>query len=173
MQPPGQQNVMGNWVTFSQLRGHPLVDASKGQEVGEVQDVLLDQRFQGIQALMYKAGLFQGSELVPVSQARLGLDAVMFQPGTQTKQDRSAMSHLPKASDIIGRRVLTDTGQLLGVVDDLRFEQYSHRLLGIEVAPEVGGRERMGGRAHFLSSSTMLSVGPDAIMVSEEKLGGF
>jgi sporulation protein YlmC with PRC-barrel domain len=170
---PGQQAGIGNWVLASQLRGHPLVDASKGQKVGEVQDVLLDQQLQSIQAFTYKAGLFQGSGIVPAAQARIGVDAVTFLPGAQARPDTSMMKDLPKASEVIGRRVLTDTGRLLGVVGDLRFDQNNHRLLGIELGPEVGGRQRLGGRPQLLPTDSILNFGPDVVIVNERWLAGF
>lgn len=170
---PGQQAGVGNWVLFSQLRGHPLVDASKGHKVGDIQDVLLDQQLQSIQAFTYKAGMLQGSGVVAAIQARIGADAVTFLPGTQARQDAATMSNLPKASEVIGRRVLTDTGRLLGIVHDLRFDQHSCQLLGIELAPEIGGRQRLGGREQLLPTDSILDFGPDVVIVNERWLAGF
>jgi uncharacterized protein YrrD len=173
---PGQVSGAGNWVTFSQLRGHPLIDTSKGQKVGDVQDILLDPQLQGIQAFSYKAGLFQRPNIIPAAQARIGVDAVTFQPGPQPEQDVSQMGQLPKASDTVGRRVFTDTGRLLGVVDDLRFDQNSHRLLGVELAPEgaAGRGQRIGAaREQLLPTQSIINFGPDALIVNEQALSGF
>ena len=169
-QPPPQSVSPGraNWVTFSQLRGHPLIDIAAGKTIGTVDDVLLDEHRRAIQAFLTKGGLFHKASLVPAVRATIGADAVTFQPGALSGQDTSWLDTLPKASQIIGMRVLTNTGQLLGTVDNLRIERESASLIALELVPEQTGiAHRLGSVRRLLASDSIISYGPDTIVAME------
>ena len=169
-QPPTPSVSPGhaNWVTFTQLRGHPLIDITAGKTIGTVDDVLLDEHRKAIQAFRTKGGLFHRSNLVPAVQATIGADAVTFQPGALSGQDTSWLDALPKASQIIGTRVLTNTGQLLGTVDNLRLDRDGAALIALELVPEQTGiAHRLGSVRRLLASDSVISYGPDTIVAME------
>ncbi|HLV99840.1 MAG TPA: PRC-barrel domain-containing protein [Ktedonobacterales bacterium] len=158
----------GNWVSFSRLRGHPLIDILTGKTVGTVDDVLLDQQRRAIQAFLTKGSLFHKSSLVPARQANIGADAVTFQPGALAGQDTSWLEALPKASQIIGMRVLSNSGQLLGSVEELRIDPEGPSLAALELAPEhTGIPHRLGGARRLLTVNSVISYGPDTIIAME------
>ncbi len=165
-QPPSAGRA--NWVSFSRLRGHPLVDISSGKTIGTVDDLLFDQHRQTIQAFLTKGSFFHKSNLVPAQQARIGADAVTFQPGALAGQDTSWLEALPKASQLIGLRVISDSGQLLGRVEELRIAPDDAALAALELAPEQTGiPHRLGGARRLLAASSVISYGPDTIVASE------
>lgn len=167
-QPPQQPPGRGNWVTFSRLRGHPLIDISAGKTIGAVDDLLFDQQRRTIQAFITKGSLFHKSSLVPAMQARIGVDAVTFQPGALAGQDTSWLEALPKASHLIGLRVLSNSGQLLGAVEELRIDPESATLVALELAPEQTGiPHRLGGARRLLTANSVISYGPDTIIAME------
>src|SRR5579885_2538709 len=57
---PGSTPDRTNWITFSQLRGHPLVDITEGKNIGTVDNILLDQQRQVIQAFATRGGILRG-----------------------------------------------------------------------------------------------------------------
>lgn len=159
------------WVSFSQLIGHPLVDITEGRKIGEVRDVLLDEQRRFIQAFSTKGGLLRGPTYVPAMKATIGVDAVTFQPGTLEGQDTSWLDRLPKASEIIGRRVLTDTGKLIGTVDNLRLDPNNSTLLALEIKPEHAGiLHRLGSGRRLMPATGVISYGPDTIVAQETAL---
>jgi sporulation protein YlmC with PRC-barrel domain len=164
----GAPSGRGNWVTLSQLRGHPLIDITEGKTIGSVYDVLLDQQRRTIQAFTTKGGLFHKSVLVPAMRATIGVDAVTFQPGALAGQDTSWLEDLPKASDLVGIRVLSNTGQLLGTVEEVRLDPESGSLTALEMAPEQTGiAHRLGSARRLVAASSVISFGPDTIIVRE------
>jgi uncharacterized protein YrrD len=164
-------SARGNWVTFSKLRGHPLIDISTGKTIGEVDNLLLDQQRRGIQAFVTKGGLFHKASLVPAIQAKIGADAVTFQPGALAGQDTAWLEALPKASQILGMRVLSNSGQLLGSVVELRIDPDGTALAALELAPEQTGiPHRLGGARRLLMATSVISYGPDTIIATQEGL---
>jgi sporulation protein YlmC with PRC-barrel domain len=165
---PGAAPGRAGWVAFSRLRGHPLIDISEGKTIGTVHDLLLDQQRRAIQAFATKGKFLRGTTLVPAARATIGADAVTFQPGTLAGQDTSWLEDLPKASQLIGMRVHSNTGQLLGTVEDLRIDRENARLMALELVPEQTGiPHRIGSARRLLPADSVVSYGPDTIIAME------
>ena len=163
--------AQANWVTFSQLRGHPLIAITEGRKRGEVYDLLLDQQRRSIQAFATKGRLIHGPLLVPAAKATIGKDAVTFEPGALAGQDTSWLNDLPKASALLGMRVLTNTGQLLGTVEDIRIDPHTGMLVALELKPEQTGiLHRLGSRRRILPTTGVISYGPDTIVALENTI---
>lgn len=157
-----------NWIAFSQLRGHPLVDISAGKTIGKVDDVLFDEQRRVIQAFATRGHFLRGPTLVPALQATIGLDAVTFQPGALAGQDTSWLDKLPRASGLLGNRILSATGQFLGTVEDLRIDPTNGMLAAFELSPNQAGiSHRLGSGHRILPLSSIINYGPDAIIASE------
>ena len=160
--------VGANWIAFSQLRGHPLVDITQGKIIGKVDDVLFDEQRQVIQAFATKGHLLRGPTLVPAVKASIGLDAITFQPGALAGQDTSWLDRLPKASELLGIRILSDTGQFLGTVADVRIDPGNGTLAAFMVAPnQAGVSHRLGSGHRLLLATSVISYGPDTLIASE------
>jgi len=168
VQPAQQAPGAAQWFTFSQVRGHPLVDISTGEKIGEVGDILLDEHRRMVQAFVSKVGLvhLHGPTYVPLANANIGIDAITFQPTAQTEQDSAIFKALPKVSELIGINVLTNIGELIGSVDDARFDQNNGMLLALEIKPEGAGlKQRLLGSANtVLLLSGVISFGPNLIV---------
>jgi uncharacterized protein YrrD len=167
--PSGVSPGRAHWVTFSRLRGHPLIDISEGKTIGTVHDLLLDQQRRAIQAFLTKGGLFHKASLVPALRATIGADAITFQPGALAGQDTSWLDELPKASQVLGMRVHSNTGQLLGTVEELRIDPASAALVALELAPaQTGIPHRLGTARRLLAANSVISYGSDTIVALEE-----
>jgi uncharacterized protein YrrD len=158
-------------VTLSQLRNHPLVNINEGREIGQVAEVLLDDQRRMIQAFATKKRLLRGPTYVPAIKATIGADAITFQPGALEGQDTAWLDDLPSASALLGARILSQSGQMLGSVEELRFQQDTGLLLAFEISPEhVGLVHRLNRGRLLLPAASIISYGPDAIMTSETSL---
>ena len=166
---PAQQPPPGaHWFAFSQLRGFPLVNISSGEKIGEVGDVLLDEHRHVAQAFVTKVGLLHlhGPTYVPLANASIGRDAITVQPKAVTEQDMEQMKGLPKVSELIGIRALSNIGELIGTVADVHFDQNDGTLLAFEIKPEGAAlRQRMLGSQNMtLPLSGVVSFGPNLIV---------
>lgn len=163
-----QGEEAGRWVTLSQLRNHPLININEGREIGRVADVLLDEQRRVIQAFSTKKGFLRGPTYVPSAKASIGVDAIIFQPGALEGQDTSWLDDLPRASALLGARVLSQNGQVLGSVENIRFQQDNGMLLALEITPEQTGiMHRLDRGRRLLPVSSIISYGPDAIIARE------
>jgi sporulation protein YlmC with PRC-barrel domain len=166
---PAQQPAPGtHWFAFSQLRGFPLVNISSGEKIGEVGDVLLDEHRRVAQAFVTKTGFIhlRGPTYIPLANANIGRDAITFQPKAVTEQDTAHMKGLPKVSELIGIRALSNIGELVGTVADTHFDQNDGTLLAFEIKPEGAAlRQRMLGSQNItLPVSGVVSFGPNLIV---------
>jgi uncharacterized protein YrrD len=166
--PTSQAPGGGQWVTFAQLRNHPLVNISEGREIGRVADVLLDEQRRVIQAFATKKSFLRGPTYVPAVKASIGVDAITFQPGALEGQDTSWLDNLPRASALMGMRVLSQGGQVLGSVENIRFQQDNGMLLAFEIIPEQTGiTHRLSRGRRLLPATSIISYGPDAIIARD------
>ncbi len=178
MQPPQPETApqptgpspRGGWITFSALRKRPLVDRTAGTALGEVHDILLNLQMDRIEAFTTKGGFLRGSTYVPFGGSTIGTDAITYQPGSLSGQDTAWLDTLPKASNILGAPVLSENGQALGKVADLRFDQSSGQLTGIEIAPERTGLLARRSKERLLPASGIARIGPDAVIARPEHL---
>ncbi len=166
---PMQQPPSGtHWFAFSQVRGFPLVNISSGEKIGEVGDVLLDTHRRVAQAFVTKVGFvhLRGPTYIPLENANIGRDAITFQPKAVTERDVEQMKSLPKVSELLGARVLSNIGELIGAVADAHFDQNDGTLLAFEIKPEGAAlRQRMLGSQNItLPVSGVVSFGPNLIV---------
>lgn len=165
MQPPAPGT---HWFAFSQLRGFPLVNIGSGEKIGEVGDLLLDEHRRVAQAFVTKVGFIhlRGPTYIPMADANIGRDAITFQPKAITERDIEHMKSLPKVSELIGIRALSNIGELVGTVADAHFDQDDGTLLAFEIKPEGAAlRQRMLSSQNMtLPVSGVVSFGPNLIV---------
>lgn len=167
---PGRPSPRGGWITFSALRKRPLVDRTAGTALGEVHDVLLNLQMDRMEAFTTKGGFLHGGTYVPFGSSTIGADAITYQPGSLAGQDTAWLDTLPKASSILGAPVLSESGQALGKVADLRFDQSNGQLTGIQIAPERTSLLARRGKERLLPASGIARIGPDAVIARPEHL---
>jgi uncharacterized protein YrrD len=183
MQPPGstaqqpgaqyQQTgapSQGNWITLSALRNRSLVDRSAGTVLGTVHDVLLNPQMDRIEAFTTKGSFLRSGTHVPFRSSTIGADAITYQPGSLEGQDTSWLDTLPQASNILNVPALSENGQALGKVADLRFDQNTGQLVGIEIAPERTGLFSHRGSEQLLPAEGIARIGPDAVIARAGRL---
>jgi uncharacterized protein YrrD len=154
----------------SDLVGKPIVSAANGERVGRVADVLLDRESCRTVGLVLAGGLMSSEHVLPYSDVQVvGKDAIVARSGEGLmgpKQWRAQGVDTARSSSLRNKRVMTSTGRQLGAVNDV----YLDEATGAVEALEVSG-SRMGGlmqRKSVLPQSAALTIGPDAIVVSED-----
>ncbi|HLH21933.1 MAG TPA: PRC-barrel domain-containing protein [Chloroflexota bacterium] len=125
-------------IRASALYGRPVVDATAAEKLGEVAAVLLDPEARHLAGLVISPGRamigHRQETYLPASAIRsIGPDAIMVR-GPQTTGDEysflTALASRPRVTDLTGRKVVTDSGRMLGTVVDMLIDEADGTLLG-------------------------------------------
>lgn len=154
-------------VRATELVGRPVVTLA-GEDVAQVKDVVYDASGGAVSGFTLNGrGLFAGPLKVALPIAgvtAIGPDAVMI-TGEDAFTGRGEVAHAAdvRERDVLGNRVVTDTGNELGTVTDV--------ILQIGAATDVAGYEVLPGPGlETEQGRTVLIPLPDALAVSGEAL---
>ncbi|HZR98025.1 MAG TPA: PRC-barrel domain-containing protein [Chloroflexota bacterium] len=135
-------------IRASALYGRPVVDLAAAEKLGEVTAVLLAPEARHLAGLVIaprRAMIGQRQETyLPASAIHsIGPDAIMVR-GPQTTGDEysflTALASRPRVADLTGRKLVTDSGLLLGALSDVLLDETDGTLLGYAFDPvNVGG----------------------------------
>ena len=156
---------------LGELVGRPVVSQDAGAKIGEVADLLVDG--QRIVAIVLAGGILKSEHVLPFSEVRvLGADTVIAVSATGLlgpKQWSQSGVTAQRLSNTRAKQIVTTGGQTLGVVGDVYVEA-SGKVAGYDV--ETRG---FGGlvKRHAMLSADGVTVGADALVVSEEAASVF
>jgi sporulation protein YlmC with PRC-barrel domain len=145
-------------MKLSELKGRAVVSLDGAKKIGEVEDLLVQPDSYHIASLKIRTGLFSAARLVPTTDVKnVGADAVTVsvntsqvsipantsnagntdqleveQWGANTKSSESS-GPLFEISKILGNKVVTDAGTMLGELHDVLFDWVDLRITGFEV----------------------------------------
>lgn len=165
--------------TAQSFRGKPIISVSDGQQLGTVEDVLIDPVSMSITALLTSKGnLFrQDMRVITASEVRVwGKDAILVtHPDIlQRKNDVPDMDNsISTHEQNRVRDLITLGGERNGEVKDF-VVTHDGRIAGIDVARAsdalaqlIGGRDRNALR---LPIGAIHSVGKDVVIIDMEKI---
>ena len=169
-------------IRATELGGKAVVDVDAAEKLGKIDRVVLDpdaRRVAGFVVVKGSSILGTGEHLVlPASSVHaIGPDAVTVhhRQGAAANSSAADLQHLPRVSDMVGRKVVSDQGQLLGAVDDVLIDETDGRILGYALSGgdlddklkhmlSKGGDRKRGG---FLRADADLRAGKDLIVAPE------
>ncbi len=129
------------------VQGHPVIVEDSAEQAGSVTGFVVDPKATTIQAI-YLGGRGASGRFVSWGDiASFGTDAVMIKhsgsvrDGVDEREQRTASHDLA----LLDRRVLTDSGDELGVVDDIEFDPTDGHLEELTVDGEPIGPDRLLG----------------------------
>jgi sporulation protein YlmC with PRC-barrel domain len=161
------------------LHGRAVVDVDGAEKLGKVDDLILDPRqgrLAGLvvsesTALLGRAGV---PVVLPASAIQaIGPDVVTVRRGA-SDENGSALETLPHWSKLTGRKVVSQSGAVLGSIEDVVFDPADGRIRGYPLrAPGPGGGldALLGGqaqRAPYIRPDTDLRVGEDLVVVPDD-----
>ena len=155
--------------------GKTVVSAETGDRLGSVSDALLEQGGDRVVGLVLGSGLLAKQHVMPFENVQtLGGDAVLARTEAGIvgpRQWRKSGAKTMRSSELQGRKVVTASGERLGIVSDLLVDEKTGAFGALEVA---GGHGLAGfGRRHSLvPASSDLRSGPDAVIVPDGALDG-
>jgi sporulation protein YlmC with PRC-barrel domain len=169
-------------VRATELAGRAVIDIDAAERVGSVDKLILDPDGRRVAGFVVSKGGsgFPGSKeqvLVPASSVRaIGPDAITIRHSTVAESDMGRLESLPRGSDLIGRKIVSEDGRFLGKVSDVLIDRADGRILGYLLSDHTPGKrlEEMlgkGGKRRelpYLPADAKLKTGPDLIVASED-----
>jgi uncharacterized protein YrrD len=149
--------------------GLPVVDASSGNDVAEVRDVVFDPTRGGLVGFtLTKRSFWRGrmKQLLPIEGVlSVGTHAVMVEDGSALADPADAPAEVRRAdpsADVLGNLVVTESGRLLGErVDVVIVGGSAPRVVGYRLSGGLVGDGLVPLHAHSGLSSSALVVPDD------------
>jgi uncharacterized protein YrrD len=142
-------------MKFSELKGRAVVNLEGAKKMGEVQDLMIEPSSRRIVSLKVNTGLFHAAQLVPTADVKnVGADAVTisvntnpanisanaassgrYGAGQENVSFRSSEIAQPllKLTSILGNKVVTDAGTIIGELHDILLDWSDLTITGYEV----------------------------------------
>ena len=172
-------------IRATELSGRAVVDIDAAEKVGVIDKIILDpdgRRVAGF--VVTRAGSrFPGNKthtLIPSSAVHaIGPDAVTIRQSAAGGTDMAGLETLPRGSDVIGRKVVSEDGRFLGKVGDVLIERTDGRIVGYLLSEHTPGAkfEEMFGHdkkkrreTPYLPADANIRTGRDLIVASEESV---
>ena len=160
---------------ISDFLGKPILSADNGEKVGTVADVLVDAGASRIVGVIVGGGLMKSEQVLPYEDVQvMGGDAVIARTRDHivgAREWHEGGSDATRANSYKDRRVITTAGRELGSVRDLYVNDRTGAIEGYDIAGPAFSR--LVERRSPLPQSAGVTVGPDALIVSEEAARAF
>jgi len=172
-------------IRATELSGKAVVDVDAAEKLGKIDRVVLDpdaRRIAGFVVVRGSSLLGTGEHLLVAASSvhAIGPDAVTVhhRQGAAETDTNADLQHLPRVSDMVGRKVVSDQGQLLGSVDDVLIDEATGRIIGYALATgdldekmkSLLSKRGEAKRPPFLRADADLRAGKDLIVAPENAL---
>jgi sporulation protein YlmC with PRC-barrel domain len=167
------------------LEGRAVVDMDAAEKVGKVDGIILDPdacRVAGLIVTHDEPRSSGGRDLTirASSVHAIGPDAITVRHGAVAAGQSDSFEELPRVSDLVGRKVVSEHGRLLGIVNDVLIDGEDGRIIAYALTEHggaMGKLERLfnGDKdprdAQYLRADAGLRSGPDLIVAPDEAIG--
>jgi sporulation protein YlmC with PRC-barrel domain len=172
-----------NVIRATELSGRAVVDIDAAERLGRVDRIVLDPDARQVAGFVVSRGssLFGGGDhtTLPASCVHaVGPDAITVRSQGAEPADR--LNHLPRVSDMVGRKVVSETGRVLGTVHDVLIDERDGRIVGYALAGDgldeklkamlPSMQEHDERRMPYLRADASLKAGKDLIVAPEDAM---
>jgi uncharacterized protein YrrD len=166
----------------SDIIGKPIVAYDTGEKIGRVRDLIFDQERNYLVALLIQErGFMSDARILPLAAIQsIGMDAAIVSRADNiipAKSDPNVAMILDRNNIMNGTHIMTVSGQDLGKMVDLYFDETSGAIEGYEVSGGIFA-DAYSGRS-FVPAVQTLRIGEDYAFVPamvadlmEEQVGG-
>lgn len=148
------------------LIGQNIISLADGHPLGTVKDVVISDAHDTVRALVLdEGGLLSDRRVVPLDAvSSYGRDAIVIE-----RDDAAVDAHTMPDADVDpkralgGMKVFSSTGDELGAIADVYFEELDGRIVGFELS--AGMMSDVASGRHFLGIEDVDRVGDDIIYV--------
>ena len=168
-------------IKGSQLVGRAVIDMEAAARLGKIKEIIVQrdgERVAGFVVVHGETIVGTGGtrRTIPVSALHsIGPDAITVR-GSATKEQSSDLDSLPRMSDVIGHKMVTRSGRLLGSIDDMLINGADGTIIGFAVGESVRNKlenifNPQRSRIHgYVRADADLQVGNDLIVVPDDAL---
>ena len=156
-------------IRAKELGGRAVVDMDAAEKVGKIEKVILDpdaRRVAGFTVAHGSSLISHGTRVtLPASSVHaIGPDAVTVH-GSVIVNDLTRLDSLPRVSDVVGRKVVSRDGRLLGTVEDVIIDDEDGRIVGYALDEHKGSRS---DHSAYLRADADLRAGKDLIVAPDD-----
>ena len=167
-------------IKGSQLIGRDVIDMEAAERLGKIKEIIVQrdgERVAGFIVVRGETIVGTGGtrRMIPGSAVySIGPDALTVHGSGM--QELAELDNLPRMSDIIGHKMVTQSGRLLGVIDDMLVNRTNGTIIGFVVGEGVRGKlesifNPQRPRVHgYVRADADLHVGKDLIVVPDDSL---
>lgn len=151
----------------AEIKGLDVFSIVDGNNIGKVRDLIINAASKSVDYLLIDIpNWYSGSYVIPFNMAvGIGKDAVMVETGNTVKNindDPLAVKLAESGIKLIGNRVLTKKGCIIGKISEFYVNPDTGKVLGCEL---VDNDNNVKG---IIPADTTLTFGRDALVVGDE-----
>lgn len=169
-------------IKGSQLVGRPVVDMEAAERLGKIKEIIVQRDGERVAGFVVAhgesiVGTGGTRRIIPASSLHaIGPDAVTVRASAMKDQATGELDSLPRMSDVIGHKMVTRSGRLLGAIDDVLINGSDGTIIGFVVGEGVRNklegifnqdRSRIRG---YVRADADLQVGNELIVVPDDAL---
>jgi len=167
-------------IKGSQLIGRAVIDMEAAERLGKIREIIVQrdgERVAGFIVVHGETLVASGGKrrMIPASAVySIGPDAMTVRGSSI--QELAELDNLPRMSDIIGHKMITQSGRLLGVIDDMLVNGADGTIIGFVVGEGVRNKlenifNPQRSRTHgYVRADADLHVGKELIVVPDDAL---
>src|SRR5215467_7654670 len=167
-------------IKGSQLLGRAVIDMEAAERLGKIKEIIVQrdgERVAGFVVVHGETIVGTGGKrrMIPASAVySIGPDALTVRGSAM--QELAELDSLPRMSDIIGHKMVTQSGRLLGVIDDMFINVADGSIVGFVLGEGVRNKlenifNPQRSRIHgYVRADADLHVGKELIVVPDDAL---
>jgi uncharacterized protein YrrD len=168
-------------IKGSQLVGRAVIDMEAAERLGKIKEIIVQrdgERVAGFVVVHGETIVGTGGtrRVVPASALHsIGPDAITVR-GSTMKERLADLESLPRMSDVVGHKMVTQSGRLLGSIDDILINGADGTIIGFAVGEGVRNKVEnffnpQRSRTHgYVRADADLQVGNELIVVPDDAL---
>src|SRR5215210_1019155 len=140
-------------IRATELSGRAVIDIDAAERLGTIDKLILDPDGRRVAGFVVSRGSgFPGSKsqsIIPAAAVHaVGPDAVTVHQKGVAGSDTARLEKLPRGSDVIGRKIVSEDGRFLGKVSDVLIDRETGSITGYllsEYTPSKKFEEMLAG----------------------------
>jgi uncharacterized protein YrrD len=167
-------------LTVADLKDRAVVSIGQAEKIGRVEDVILDLAEGLVAGFHVRTGLLGGGKILSARDIHeIGADAITVADRAALEghsPDKPALDSLPTSAGLIGAKVVSDQGTLLGTLANIALDPAGLRILCYELSgnlwDQLRHEERTFDPAPGIRFGKDLIIVPDTVAAELNRRGG-
>jgi uncharacterized protein YrrD len=168
-------------IKGSQLVGRAVIDMEAAERLGKIKEIIVQRDGERVAGFVVAHGeTIVGTggtrRIIPASALHsIGPDAITVR-GSAIKERLADLDSLPRMSDVVGHKMVTQSGRLLGSINDVLIKGEDGTIIGFAVGEGVRNKlenffNPQRSRVHgYVRADADLQVGNELIVVPDNAL---